>query len=102
VRAATDNARLMESYSQGPLTSRPGRAYGEFCSSPSFRKMIRLSETCLTDLEMSYRFSQVHFAIGAENLFDAFPQEEQGSYTRRTIMVWRRGFPVSDKTRRSA
>lgn len=70
-----DNARLMESYSQGPLnvTARQSR-YGEYCSfTTAALDHQTYGAKWLTDLEMSYRWSKYTFAIGAENLFDTFP-----------------------------
>jgi iron complex outermembrane receptor protein len=70
-----DNARLMESYSQGPLnvTAREAR-YGDYCSINNAVKDDQVYPAAwLTDLEISYRWSKYIFAIGAENLFDKFP-----------------------------
>jgi iron complex outermembrane recepter protein len=76
-----DNARLMGSYSQGPwnITAREAR-YGQFCSFSILPKDDQTyPATWLTDLEMSYRWSKYTFAVGAENLFDAFPQKNLGA-----------------------
>ena len=85
-----DNARVMESYSQGPwnITSRQAR-YGEFCSFSILTKDDQTyPATWLTDLEMSYRWSKYIFAIGAENLFDSFPQKNLGAGTpNASVMV---------------
>jgi iron complex outermembrane receptor protein len=72
-----DNIRLMESWSQGPwnVTMRQGR-YGDFCSftiAPVDDQIY--GATWLDDLEVSYQWSRYTFAIGAENLFDAFPDQ---------------------------
>ena len=70
-----DNARLMESYGQGPwnLTARQAR-YGDYCSINNAVKDDQVYPAAwLADLETSYRWSKYTFAIGAENLFDKFP-----------------------------
>jgi iron complex outermembrane receptor protein len=70
-----DNARLMESYSQGPvnITAREAR-YGDYCSINNAVKDDQVYPAAwLTDLEASYRWAKYTFAIGAENLFDKFP-----------------------------
>ncbi len=70
-----DNARLMENYSQGALsiTARESR-YGDFCSaSVNPLDDQTYAAKWLSDLEMSYRWSKYTFALGAENLFDTFP-----------------------------
>jgi len=72
-----DNARLMESYSQGPInvTARESR-YGDYCSINNAVKDDQVYPAAwLADLELSYRWSKYVFAIGAENLFDKFPGE---------------------------
>jgi len=75
-----DNTRLMESYSQGGIniTARQSR-YGEYCSLNTLPKDDQIyPATWLTDLEISYRWARYTFAIGAENLFDAFPAMNLG------------------------
>jgi len=70
-----DNARLMESYSQGPLnvTAREAR-YGDYCSINNAVKDDQVYPAAwLTDLEFSYHWAKYTFAVGAENLFDKFP-----------------------------
>lgn len=72
-----DNVRAMEGYSQGPFnaTVRESR-YGRFCSAtinPLDDQMY--GATWLTDVDLSYKFSRYTFAIGAENIFDAFPDK---------------------------
>jgi iron complex outermembrane receptor protein len=70
-----DNARLMESYGQGPIniTARESR-YGDYCSINNAVKDDQVYPSAwLADLELSYRWSKYTFAIGAENLFDKFP-----------------------------
>lgn len=70
-----NNARLMESYNQGGInvTARESR-YGDFCSA-SINPIDdqTYSARWLTDLELSYRWAKYTFAVGAENLFDQFP-----------------------------
>lgn len=76
-----DNTRVMQSYSQGPLsiTAREAR-YGEYCSINNAVKDDQVYPAAwLTDLEISYRWSKYIFAIGAENLFDAFPGQNLGA-----------------------
>ena len=70
-----DNTRLMESYNQGAVnvTVRESR-YGSFCSAtinPVDDQTY--SPKWLTDLEISYRWNKYTLALGAENLFDTFP-----------------------------
>jgi iron complex outermembrane receptor protein len=70
-----DNARLLQSYNRGPVnvTLRESR-YGSFCSAtinPIDDQTY--AAKWLTDLEMSYAWSRYTFAVGAENLFDTFP-----------------------------
>jgi iron complex outermembrane receptor protein len=72
-----DNARLMESYTQGPVnvTVRESR-YGKYCSINNAVKDDQVYPAAwLADLDLSYRWSKYIFAIGAENLFDKFPGE---------------------------
>jgi iron complex outermembrane receptor protein len=67
----------MESYSQGPwnLTSRQSR-YGDFCSATIAVIDDQVySAKWLTDLDLSYRFGKYTFGVGAENLFDQFPDK---------------------------
>lgn len=70
-----DNARLMESFVQGAvnITARESR-YGNFCSAtinPIDDQTY--SAKWLSDLEISYRWNRYTLALGAENLFDTFP-----------------------------
>jgi iron complex outermembrane receptor protein len=72
-----DNTRLMESYSQGAwnVTARQSR-YGEFCSATiSLLDDQTYAARWLADLDISYRWSKYTFAIGAENLFDQYPDK---------------------------
>jgi iron complex outermembrane recepter protein len=70
-----DNARLMESYNQGAvnITARQSR-YGEFCSATVNPVDDQIyGAKWLSDLEVSYRWNRYTLAVGAENLFDTFP-----------------------------
>jgi iron complex outermembrane receptor protein len=72
-----DNIRAMESYGQGAwsVTARESR-YGDFCSAsinPVDDQVY--GATWLTDLDLAYRFNRYTFGIGAENLFDSFPDK---------------------------
>ena len=72
-----DNARLMESYNQGAvsITARESR-YGEFCSASVNPLDDQIyAAKWLSDLEISYNWSKYTFAVGAENLFDTFPDK---------------------------
>ncbi|HKO57883.1 MAG TPA: TonB-dependent receptor [Thermoanaerobaculia bacterium] len=72
-----DNIRLMESwsYSGWSTTLRQSR-YGEFCSFTLLPQDDQTyGATWLADLEVAYRWSKYTFALGAENLFDAFPDK---------------------------
>ena len=78
-----DNIRVLESYGQGALnvTARESR-YGSFCSAtinPVDDQTY--SSKWLADLEMSYKWARYTFAIGAENLFDQFPDRNLRSGT---------------------
>ena len=80
-----DNVRLMQAFHLGAmdLTARQSR-YGEFCS---FTALVPISgfpepqpvddqtysAKWLADLELAYRWRDYKFAVGAENLFDTFP-----------------------------
>jgi iron complex outermembrane recepter protein len=71
-----DNIRLMESFNHGAFnaTARQAR-FGEYCSlTIATTDDQDFPATWLTDLELSYKWSRYTLAVGAENLFDAFPQ----------------------------
>ena len=72
-----DNARLMENYNQGAvsITVRESR-YGQFCSASvnPLDDQIYASKW-LSDLEIAYHWNTYTFAVGAENLFDTFPDK---------------------------
>ena len=71
-----DNIRVMENYSRSGwnATARQSR-YGEYCSlTIATIDDQTFPAAWLTDLELSYRWNRYIFAVGAENLFDAFPQ----------------------------
>lgn len=70
-----DNIRLMESWNRGSLnvTARQSR-YGDYCSfSASVADDQTYSAEWLADLEVSYRWRDYKLAVGAENIFDVFP-----------------------------
>ena len=72
-----DNIRLMGSFTQSGwnLTAREAR-YGDFCSAtitPIDDQVY--GAKWLTDLDLSYKWGRYTFGIGAENLFDAFPDK---------------------------
>ena len=65
----------MENYNQGAvsITARESR-YGEFCSASVNPLDDQIyGAKWLSDLEVSYNWSTYTFAVGAENLFDTFP-----------------------------
>jgi iron complex outermembrane recepter protein len=74
-----DNVRLMQSFHHGSwnLTARESR-YGEYCS---FTALVNnqplddqtFSPEWLADLELGYRWQKYTVAVGAENVFDNFP-----------------------------
>ncbi|HEX6088260.1 MAG TPA: TonB-dependent receptor [Thermoanaerobaculia bacterium] len=79
-----DNVRLMQAFHRGPfdVTLRESR-YGEYCSftalvpDPNLGPIPADDQTFspewLADLELAYRWRDYSFAVGAENLFDRFP-----------------------------
>jgi iron complex outermembrane receptor protein len=72
-----DNIRVMESYGQGPInvTARQSR-YGDFCTASILPADDQTyGATWLADIDISYRWAKYTFALGAENLFDAFPDK---------------------------
>jgi iron complex outermembrane receptor protein len=72
-----DNTRLMASYNQGGVNLMArGSRYGEFCSATILPVDDQTySPKWLTDVELSYRWAKYIFAVGAENLFDTFPDK---------------------------
>ena len=74
-----DNIRLLEAwnYAAWNVTARQAR-YGDYCS-------LTLSEIddqtyeaeWIADLEVAYRWGRYTFALGAENLFDTYPDENR-------------------------
>jgi iron complex outermembrane recepter protein len=71
------NVRLSQSWTNGPLgvTARQAR-YGEYCSFTLLPVDDQTySAKTLVDLEASYRWRDYTFALGAENIFDVFPDE---------------------------
>jgi len=74
-----DNIRLLQGWNQGAfnVTARESR-YGEFCSftlNPLDDQIY--AARWLTDAEVSYVWSRYTFAVGAENLFDQFPDQNR-------------------------
>ncbi|HUP44881.1 MAG TPA: TonB-dependent receptor [Thermoanaerobaculia bacterium] len=72
-----DNIRLMESWNRGALnvTARQSR-YGDYCSfTIAAVDHQTYGAKWLADLEASYRWANYRFALGAENIFDVFPDE---------------------------
>jgi iron complex outermembrane receptor protein len=86
-----DNVRLMQSYNRGSwnVTARESR-YGEYCSftalvpvttgTPPVTTLQPLDDQTfspewLADLELAYRWRDYSLAVGAENIFDNFPDE---------------------------
>ena len=70
-----DNVRLMQSWNRGGWTTtlRQSR-YGEYCSFTILPADDQTySPAWLADAEVAYRWNRYTFAIGAENLFDTFP-----------------------------
>lgn len=73
------NVRLMESWSDGNwnATLRQSR-YGEFCSfSAAVVDDQTYSARWLADIDLSYRWNRYTFGIGAENVFDQFPDRNR-------------------------
>jgi iron complex outermembrane recepter protein len=50
-----------------------GSRYGEYCLVDRFVVPQTFGAEWVADLELGYRFSQFTLAVGAQNLFDAFP-----------------------------
>jgi iron complex outermembrane recepter protein len=74
-----DNLRLMQSFTAGGLnvTTRESR-YGEYCS----LTLLPIDDQTyqaewIADAEVSYRWSDYTFALGAENIFDNFPDRNR-------------------------
>jgi iron complex outermembrane recepter protein len=79
-----DNVRLMQSWNHGGwnVTAREAR-YGEYCSltlNPLDDQMY--AAEWVADAELSYRWNQYTFGIGAENILDNFPDRN---------LLWRDG-----------
>jgi iron complex outermembrane receptor protein len=72
-----DNIRLMQSWNRGNLTTTARESrYGEFCSFTLLPQDDQTyGATWLADLEVAYKWRQYAFALGAENIFDAFPDK---------------------------
>jgi iron complex outermembrane receptor protein len=72
-----DNIRLMQSWNRSALsvTAREAR-YGDFCSFTLLPIDDQTySSTWIADLELGYKWRKLNFSFGAENLFDAMPDE---------------------------
>ena len=72
-----DNLRLMQGWDHGPFnaTLRESR-YGEFCSFTLLPQDDQIyGATWLTDIDLSYEWRRYTFSVGAENVFDAFPDK---------------------------
>jgi len=72
-----DNIRLLQQFRRGSFTGslREGR-YGDFCSLNTATRDDQVYDAkWLADLELGYKWSRYNFAIGAENIFDVFPDE---------------------------
>jgi iron complex outermembrane receptor protein len=70
-----DNIRVLQSWNRSAwyVTARESR-YGEYCSLTLAAIDDQTYEAeWLADAEVSYRWNQYTFAVGAENLFDVFP-----------------------------
>lgn len=70
-----DNVRLLQSWNRAGwnVTTRESR-YGEYCSLTLLAADDQTYEAeWVADAEVSYRWNQYTFAIGAENIFDTFP-----------------------------
>ena len=74
-----DNIRLLQSWSAGGLgvTTRESR-YGEFCSLTINPIDDQIYEAeWVMDAEVSYKWSRYTFAVGAENILDAYPDRNR-------------------------
>ncbi|HYC58617.1 MAG TPA: TonB-dependent receptor [Thermoanaerobaculia bacterium] len=72
-----DNLRLMQMWTYGNFTATARESrYGEFCSFTLLPQDDQTyGATWLSDLDFSYKWNQYTFALGAENIFDAFPDK---------------------------
>lgn len=74
-----DNIRLLQVWHQGNVnvTARQSR-YGEFCSFTIAESQDQVyGATWLSDIEIAYAWRAYELAVGAENLFDAFPDKNR-------------------------
>ena len=72
-----DNIRLMQHWTRGNwrATTRQSR-YGEFCSFTLLPQDDQIyGATWLNDAEIGYEWGDYTFTLGAENIFDAFPDK---------------------------
>lgn len=78
-----DNTRLMESYTKSAfnITTRQAR-YGTYCSATIATKDDQTyGSVWVNDIDLSYDWGRYTFGIGAENVFDAFPDINKGAGT---------------------
>jgi iron complex outermembrane receptor protein len=74
-----DNIRLLQAWNRAgwSVTARESR-YGDYCSLTLNEIDDQVyEEEWLADLEVGYRWGAYTFAIGAENIFDVFPDENR-------------------------
>ncbi len=90
-----DNLRLGVDWQKDRLgflvrTSR----YGEFCSvtNPASQDQT-FSPEWVTDTELSYRWKPLTFAVGAQNVFDTFPDRNTGADANLGIFTYPRTSP---------
>jgi iron complex outermembrane receptor protein len=98
-----DNVRLMQSWTAGGInvTARESR-YGEYCSLTLLPIDDQTySARWVADLEGSYQWRDYRFAVGAENLFDQFPDRNRYFRPGTTVMTQQIGtggtaaFPIN-------
>ncbi|HVR39621.1 MAG TPA: TonB-dependent receptor, partial [Thermoanaerobaculia bacterium] len=88
-----DNIRLLQSWNRSAwnVTTRESR-YGEYCSLTlaAIDDQTYAAEW-IADAELSYRWSRYTFAIGAENLFDTFPDRNRLFREGTTVLAQQAG-----------
>lgn len=85
----SDNFKLTADYALNRFgTLLRGTRYGEYCLAD--RRVVdqTFGEEWVVDLEFSYRFEPVTVAIGAQNLFDAFPDRNLPPNANTGIFVY--------------
>lgn len=71
-----DNIRLLQQWTLGGFTGTLHESrYGEFCSTTALTQEQTYGAKWVADLDLVYRWSRYTFGIGAQNLFDEFPDE---------------------------